>query len=134
MIRDDAGGLSPMFIFIVGSVAFLLIVGAVIWFAIPGAAAKHHFVSPSGRVALDIGEQCGEASCERRVIAETSAADGSRSRRGCTVNLAETRPVLLNAYPLWASDEESVEIVYADAEGQGGKFALDIATDCTQTE
>lgn len=134
MIRDDAGGLSPMFIFIAGSVAFLLIVGAVIWFAIPGADARHHFVSPSGRVALDIGEQCGEASCERRVIAETIAADGSKSRRGCRVALTETHPVLLNAFPLWAADEQTVEIVYADAEGQGGKFPLNIAADCTQTE
>jgi hypothetical protein len=134
MIRDDAGGLSPMFIFAVGSVAFLLIVGAVIWFAIPGASAKHHFVSPSGRVALDIGEQCGEASCERRVIAETVAADGSKSRRGCRVELTETQPVLLNAFPLWAADEQTVEIVYADAQGQGGKFPLNIATDCTESE
>ncbi|MBL8591267.1 MAG: hypothetical protein JNK01_01190 [Devosia sp.] len=133
MIRDDAGGISPMFIFIAGSVAFLLIVGAIIWFAIPGASARHHFVSPSGRVALDIGEQCGE-TCERRVIAETIAADGSRLRRGCRVELAETHPVLLNAFPLWAADEQTVEIVYADADGQGGKFPLNIAADCTQTE
>lgn len=133
MIRDDAGGISPMFIFIAGSVAFLLIVGAIIWFAIPGASARHHFVSPSGRVALDIGEQCGE-TCERRVIAETIAADGSRLRLGCRVELAEAHPVLLNAFPLWAADEQEVEIVYADANGQGGKFLLNIAADCTQTE
>lgn len=133
MIRDDAGGISPMFIFIAGSVAFLLIVGAIIWFAIPGASARHHFVSPSGRVALDIGEQCAE-TCERRVIAETVAADGSKSRHGCHVSLTETHPVLLNAYPLWAADEQTVEIVYADAEGQGGKFQLNIAADCTITE
>ena len=62
------------------------------------------------------------------------AADGSKSRRGCAVSLAETHPVLFNVYPLWASDEQTVEIVYADAEGQGGKFPLNIATDCTQTE
>lgn len=133
MIRDSAGGISPMFIFIIGSAAFLLIVGAIIWFAIPGASAKHHFVSPSGRVALDIGEQCAE-TCERRIIAETIAADGSKSRRGCHVAITETRPVLLNAFPLWAADEQTVEIVYADAQGEGGKFPLDIAADCTITE
>ncbi|KQW80413.1 hypothetical protein ASC89_10055 [Devosia sp. Root413D1] len=134
MIRDDAGGLSPLFIFTVGSIAFLLIVGAVVWFAIPGASAKHHFVSPSGRVALDIGETCGEASCERRIIAETIAADGSKSRRGCRVPLTDTHLVLLNAFPLWAADEQTVEIVYADAAGQGGKFPLNFAADCTATE
>ena len=132
-MRDSAGGISPMFIFIVGSVAFRLIVGAIIWFAIPGATAKHHFISPSGRVALDIGEQCGE-TCARRIIAETIAADGSKSRRGCNVPLTDTHAVLLNAYPLWASDEQTVEIVYADSQGQGGKFALNIPADCTATE
>jgi hypothetical protein len=133
MIRDSAGGISAMWFFIIGSVAFLLIVGAIIWFAIPGASAKHHFVSPSGRVALDIGEQCAE-TCERRVIAETIAADGSKSRRGCTVSLTATHAVLLNAFPLWAADEQTVEIVYADAQGEGGKFPLNIAADCTITE
>lgn len=133
MIRDSAGGISPMFIFIVGSAAFLLIVGAIIWFAIPGASARHHFVSPSGRVALDVGEQCVE-TCERRIIAETIAADGSKSRRGCRFELKATHAVLLNAFPLWASDEQTLEIVYADAQGEGGKFPLDIAADCTLTE
>lgn len=133
MIRDSAGGISPMFIFIIGSAAFLLIIGAIIWFAIPGASAKHHFVSPSGRVVLDIGEQCAE-TCERRVIAETIAADGSKSRRGCRFELNATHAVLLNAFPLWAADEQTVEIVYADAQGEGGKFPLNIAEDCTITE
>lgn len=134
MLRDHTRGVSPLLIFFAGSAAFLLIVGAIIWFAIPGASARHHFVSPSGRVALDIGEQCGEVACERRIIAETIAADGSKSRRGCRVELTETHPVLLNAFPLWAPDEQTVEIVYADAGGQGGKFALDVAADCTATE
>lgn len=134
MSRDEAGGVSPVLVFILGSVAFLLIVGAVIWFAIPGATARHHFVSPSGRVALDVGEHCGETSCERSITAETTAADGSRSRRGCRVDLTQTHAVLPNAYPLWSADERSVDIVYADAEGQGGRFTLGIAQDCTRTE
>ncbi len=133
MIRDATGGLSPMFLFTAGSLAFLGIVGAIIWFAIPGATAKHNFVSPSGRVVLDVGEQCGE-TCERRVIAEVTAANGSKSRRSCSIPLTDTHAVLLNAYPLWASDEQTVEIVYADSEGQGGKFPLNIAADCTATE
>ena len=134
MMRDREGGISPIFLFFVASVAFLLIVGALIWFALPGGSARHHFVSPSGRIVLDIGEQCGETSCERRIIAETTAPDGSKSRRSCRVSLAETHAVLLNAYPLWAADEQTVDIVYADAEGQGGKFPLDIAADCTIAE
>jgi len=133
MIREDAR-ISPMLIFIVGSIAFLLIVGAVIWFAIPGATAGHHFVSPSGGVALDISEQCGEATCDRRIIAEIIAPDGSKSRRGCRFDLTSTHAVLFNAYPLWAADERTVDIVYADAQGQGGKVPLDIAADCTIAE
>ncbi|WP_055048503.1 hypothetical protein [Devosia sp. A16] len=134
MSRDDAAGLSPMLVFVLGSIAFVLIVGAVIWFALPGAAARHHFVSPSGRVALDIGEQCGETACERSIVAETTAADGSKSRRACRVDLTEAHAVLPNAYPLWAADERSVEIVYADAGGQGGKYPLDLMADCPQAE
>jgi hypothetical protein len=134
MARDEDSGVSLPMVVIVGSILFVLIIGTVIWFAIPGANAKHHFVSPSGRVALDVGEQCGEAGCERRIIAETKAPDGSTSRRGCNVTLTQTHPVLPNAYPLWAADEQSVDIVYADVDGQGGKFKLDIPADCTITE
>lgn len=134
MARDEDSGVPLVAVVSVGSIAFLLIVGAVIWFAIPGISARHHFVSPSGRIALDIGEQCGETACERRVIAETTAPDGSKSRRGCHFSLTQTHAVLLNAHPLWSADEQTVDIVYADAEGQGGKFPLDIAADCTITE
>lgn len=134
MARDE-DGVSLTTVVVAGSVVFLLLVGTLIWFAMPSAnGARHHFASPSGRIALDVSEQCGEASCERRVVAETTAPDGSKSRRGCHVGLTETHPVLLNAYPLWAADEQTVQIVYADAEGRGGKFPLDIAADCTLTE
>lgn len=134
MARDEDGGIPLVAVVAVGSVVFLLLIGTLIWFAMPGGGTKHHFASPSGRIALDVSEQCEEASCERRVVAETVAPDGSKSRRGCEVGLTQTHPVLLNAYPLWAADEQTVEIVYADAEGQGGKFPLDIAADCTITE
>ena len=134
MARDE-DGVSLTTVVVAGSVAFLLLIGTLIWFAMPSAAgARHHFASPSGRIALDVSEQCAETSCERRVVAETTAPDGSKSRRGCHVGLTQTHQVLLNAYPLWAADEQTVEIVYADAEGQGGKFPLDIAADCTIAE
>ena len=132
MWRPDVSNLSPTWV-IPGSILFVLIVGTILWFAIPGPSARHHFVSPTGRVALDIGEQCAE-TCDRRIIAEVSAPDGSKTRTGCVFELTQTHPMLLNAYPLWADDEQTVEIVYADADGQGGKLALDIARDCTITE
>ena len=135
MARDEDSGIPLVAVVAVGSVVFVLLVGTLIWFAMPSASgAKHHFASPSGRIALDVSEQCGETSCARGVVAETTAPDGSKSRRGCRVGLSETHPVLLNAYPLWAADEQTVEIVYADAEGQGGKFPLNIAADCTLAE
>jgi hypothetical protein len=117
---------------IAGSIALVLLVGTIIWFAIPDLSANHKFTSPSGRVSLEIGEFC-EEKCNRSIVAETESNAG-KVRRGCTFDLPQTHAVLLNAYPLWAEDERSVEIVYADAEGQGGKFALDIARDCTLTE
>lgn len=117
---------------ITGSIALVLLVGTIIWFAIPDLSANHRFTSPSGRVTIEIGEFC-EEKCNRSIVAETEANSG-KTRRGCTFELPQTHAVLLNAYPLWAEDERSVEIVYADAEGQGGKFALDIARDCTLTQ
>lgn len=111
----------------------MLLAGTVIWFAIPAPDASHHFVSPSGAVVLDIGERCGEV-CDRRIVAETTAPDGKKLRRGCEFELSQTHPVLINAWPLWSDNEQTVEIVYSDAEGAGGKLALDIGRDCTITE
>lgn len=109
-------------------------IGALVWFAIPGPDAKHRFVSPSGKIALELGEMCREGTgCERVAVSEEIAPDGSKRRRGCKLSLTETHPVLLNAYPLWASDERSVDVVYSDAEGIGGKFTLDLDLDCTIT-
>lgn len=134
MTRDEESGVPLAAIVIVGSILFLLVVGTLIWFALPGISAKHHFVSPSGRITLDVGEQCDGETCDRRIIAETTAPDGSKSRRGCSFDLAPIHPVLLNAYLLWAADEQTIVIVYADGDGQGGKLPLDIATDCTTME
>lgn len=117
---------------IAGSIALVLAIGTIIWFLIPDLSANHKFTSPSGRVTIEIGEAC-EQKCHRSIVAETEG-NGGRVRRGCVFDLPQAHPVLLNAYPLWADDERSVEIVYADAEGQGGKFALDIARDCSLTE
>lgn len=128
---EDTG--IPAWMFWLGSLVFVLVIGSVIWFAIPGIDAKHRFTSPSGRIVLDIGEHCGETECRRVIITEELAADGSRSRFGCIVPITDRRPVLLNVYPLWSEDESSVDIVYADAEGVGGKFTLVIARDCTIT-
>lgn len=118
---------------IAAGIGVVLLAGTVIWFAIPGPDASHHFVSPSGAIALDIGERCGEV-CDRRIIAETTGPDGRKARRGCEFTLTETHSVLLNAWPLWAENEQTVEIVYSDAEGAGGKLLLDLGRDCTITE
>ena len=130
MVRAESSGISGR-AFAVASVAIVVGLGAVIWFAIPGPDAKHRFVSPSGRIVLEIGEMCRETGCRRVAVSEEAALDGSRSRRGCDVSLTETHPVLLNAYPLWSADERSVELVYADAQGVGGKVTLNLDADCT---
>lgn len=116
-----------------GSLAFILVAATFIWFALPGGSeARHHFVSPSGRIALDLEETCGETGCTRVLVKQEAAPDGSRPRLGCPVPLAETRPMLLNAHPLWSDDETTVDLVYADADGVGGKFTIDLARDCTR--
>jgi hypothetical protein len=121
----------PAWLFWLATVALFFIIAAIIWFAIPGADSRHRFVAPSGSIVLDIGEKCGEIECTRIIIGEETAADGTKTRFGCNVPLTEQRPVLLNAYPLWTADESAVDIVYADADGVGGKFTLVLDRDCT---
>jgi hypothetical protein len=130
MAAADTPGISGR-AFGIAAVVLAIGIGAVIWFAIPGLDAKHRFVAPSGKVALELGEMCRENGCTRVAISEETAPDGSKRRRGCTIALQETHPVLLNTYPLWAADERSVDVVYADADGIGGKFTLNLDTDCT---
>jgi hypothetical protein len=123
----------PAWLFWLGSLVFVLAIGAIIWFAIPGIDAKHRFTSPSGRVVLEVGENCGETDCRRVIVSEETAADGTKSRFGCSVPITDQRPVFLNMHPLWSGDESSVDLVYADAEGIGGKFTLVLERDCTIT-
>jgi hypothetical protein len=129
--HDEAG--IPAWLFWLGSLIFVLAIGAIIWFAIPGIDAKHRFTSPSGRVVLEVGENCGETACRRVIVSEETAADGTKSRFGCNVPITDQRPVFLNMHPLWSGDESSVDLVYADAEGIGGKFTLVLERDCTIT-
>src|SRR5689334_12379043 len=130
MAKADDTGITP-FAFAVGTIILVIVVGAIVWFAIPGPDAKHRFASPTGRNVVELGENCAESGCIRVAIREQTAADGSKTRRGCHFEIVEQRPMLLNAYPLWAPDETTVDIVYADAEGVGGKFTLDLDRDCT---
>ena len=133
MARPDDTGITPL-AFAAGTVALVIAVAAIVWFAIPGPTAKHRFVSPSARNVIELGENCGEAGCTRVAIRERTGTDGSRTRRGCVFQLSEQRPMLLNAHPLWSADEAMVDIVYADADGVGGKVTLDLDRDCTITE
>ncbi len=130
MAADDGDPL-PVGWLVAGAIGLVLVFAVVIWFVIPGPSASHRFTSPEGRVTLEIRERCAQ-TCERSIVAETVGV-GTPVRKACHMALAQTHPVLLNAYPLWSGDERAVEIVYADSEGQGGKFALDIARDCTLT-
>lgn len=123
----------PRWMFFTAAAAVVVGIAAVIWFAIPDIDARHRFVSPSGRIALEVGESCPNGACTRVIVVE-ERRDGDRVRRGCPVPITETRPMLVNAQPLWSADERSVEISYADAEGIGGSFTLELETDCTITE
>lgn len=123
----------PRWMFVTGAAALVIGVGALIWFAVPDIDTRHRLVSPSGQVALDLGEDCREGTCARIIIKETTAG-GSTTRLGCTVPLTEPRPMLVTAEALWSADETLVEIDYADAEGIGGRFTLDLETDCTDAE
>lgn len=130
MARIDDTGISPV-AFWIGTAVVISVVLVVVWFAIPGASAKHRFTSPSGRDVLELGETCRDGACLRVAVLETTGIDGKKTRRGCQFEIAEQRPMLLNAHPLWAADEATVDIVYADADGIGGKLTLDLNRDCT---
>jgi hypothetical protein len=116
--------------------ALVIAIGAAtaMWFMIPDPQAQHRFTSPSGDVALQVGEYCDEGGCSRRIVAEFIAPDNSSSRRACAFELAGNLPLFSNAWPLWSGDERTVDVVYAGPDGAGGKLPIDIARDCTLTE
>jgi hypothetical protein len=130
MARADDTGIVPL-AFGAGTIALALLVAAIVWFALPGPDAKHRFVSPSERNVLEIGESCTEAGCTRVALRAERSSSGNWLRHGCVFELAEQRPMLLNAYALWTSDEATVDIVYADADGVGGKATISLDRDCT---
>lgn len=124
----------PAGLLLTAAIVIALGAGTAAWFMIPDPQAQHRFASPSGRNALHVGEYCDERGCMRRIVAEFIAADGSATRRGCAFTLDSTAPLFSNAWPLWAADEQSVELVYAGPDGEGGKLPLNLQQDCTLTE
>ena len=63
----------PRWMFLTGAAAVVIGVGALVWFAIPDIDTRHRLTSPSGQVALDLGEDCREGTC--------APASSSRRRR-----------------------------------------------------
>ncbi len=120
----------PAWAFWLGTIVVFAVIATIIWFAIPAPDARHRFVSPSGAVAVELTERCDDTGCTRAIVAERAATSGTKARFGCNVPLTEQHPVLLNAHPLWAADETAVDIVFADAEGIGGRFSLVFDRDC----
>jgi hypothetical protein len=104
----------------------VLAIGAGIWFAIPGPDTRHDLRSPSGRVLLQIAEECGQGACRRVIIHE---AGGVRS--ACPVTIAGGEPVFATVTATWSSDETEVTLDYADAIGKRGVLTLTPATSCT---
>lgn len=133
MARPDDTGITPL-AFAAGAATLVVVVGAIVWFAIPGPDARHRFVSPGGDQIIEIGENCTEAGCVRVAVHEATASDGSKLRRGCAVEIAEQRPMLVNAQAVWGPDEVTVDIIFADADGMGGTLTLVPARDCTIAE
>jgi hypothetical protein len=124
----------PAGLVLAAAVGIAAVAATAAWFLVPDPQAQHRFVSPSGRVALHVGEYCDDKGCSRRIVAEFIAADGSASRRGCAFELAGDGPLFSNAWPIWAADETSVELVYAGPDGEGGKLPLVLESGCTLTE
>lgn len=124
----------PAGLLLTAAIVIALAAGTGAWFMIPDPQTEHRFASPSGRTALHVNEYCDEAGCMRRIVAEFTAADGSATRRGCAVDLAGDTPLFSNASPIWAADEQSVELVYAASNGAGRKLPLNLQHDCTLTE
>ena len=109
------------------AVAIIAIVGAVIWFSIPGVDTRHDLRSPSGKVRLQIAEDCGGQVCERVIIHEVGG-----TRTGCTVRLPGPEPLFVTVMAAWSADESEVTLSYADADGTRGELRLVPATDCTK--
>lgn len=129
-VNPDSGISARAFFVVAASVVVLVF--AVIWFSIPGADTRHTLRSPSGKALLEIGEVCGAESCDRRLVFERTGADGSKTRTGCPIDIAGNQPAFATVNALWADDETSILLDYADATGKRGSLTVTPEIDCTE--
>lgn len=118
----------PRLLFWGAAAAVVIGIGATIWVSVPGPDTRHDLRSPSGRVLLQVAEDCAAGPCRRVIILE---ADGAR--RGCPVRISGTTPVFVEVTPRWSADESGVVLDYADAVGRRGALTLVFVRDCTET-
>jgi hypothetical protein len=114
---------------VTGAIVLFLAIASAVWFLLPASAPRHSLTSPSGNLVLLLAERCDQSGCTRTLSAEDKA---SGTKLDCAVPIEESRLMLFNAFPLWRDDESGVEIVYADADGVGGKFTVVFAEDCNE--
>jgi hypothetical protein len=108
------------------AVGVVLTIGAAIWVAIPGPDTRHDLRSPSGRVLLQIAEDCDGSVCRRVVIHEAGGA-----RHGCPVDIAGGEPAFVTVTASWSANESEVTLDYADGVGKRGELRFVPARDCT---
>ena len=115
----------PTWMVVTGTILLFLVIGSAVWFLLPATEPRHHFTSPSGSMVIELAERCDQSGCARTMTVTQGAL-----RLDCTVPIEEPRLMLLNTFPLWGDDETAVDIVYADADGVGGRFTVVFAEDC----
>lgn len=118
----------PLWGFVAGAAVLIVAVFAAIWFIFPAPDTRHDLVSPSGAARLELGELCGETSCNRVAVLDV---DGVRT--GCPLPPAGNRPLFAEVTAAWSADETSVVLTYVAEDGSTGSLAIARA-DCTITQ
>lgn len=114
---------------LLGAATILVIAWFGVGYLFPEGGAVHHFRSPDRTGTLDLAETCNEAGCTRSAVLTLGLPDTAK-RFTCVVPLEGNTPLLPNAVALWAETGGTLDVIYADKDGEGGRFTLDFAKDC----
>lgn len=118
----------PLWAFVAVTAALVVAAFVAVWFMFPAPDTRHDLVSPSGGARIELGELCGDASCERVAI-----LDRQGIRAKCPLALPGNRPLFADVRAAWSDDETSVMLDHVAENGSTGSLTIALV-DCTITQ
>ena len=118
----------PLWGFVAGAAVLIVAALAAVWVMFPAPDTRHDLVSPSGKARLELGELCGDSSCDRVAILDVEGV-----RTGCPLALEGDRPLFSELTATWSDDESEVTLHYVAEDGSAGSLSIARAS-CTITQ